>query len=156
MALTASKFALLFRRHDKCRNFQEIRVHRSGTRRLNQYKPYILFMVHRQTVQTQILCSKMCCLIGLCTGSLIISETGLLGSIYTVLNVCVSNKNIDRYFKKVCTVSYCPKFPSIIYSIFMPPKELWEAYSNRTVRPSVRQSVRPAFVSGPYLLYSLK
>ena len=35
--------------------------------------------------------------------------------------------------------------------LFMPPKELWEAYSNRTVRPSVR----PAFVSGPYLLYSL-
>ena len=26
--------------------------------------------------------------------------------------------------------------------IFMPPKELWEAYSNRTVRPSVSQSVR--------------
>ena len=25
---------------------------------------------------------------------------------------------------------------------FMPPKELWEAYSNRTVRPSVSQSVR--------------
>ena len=25
-------------------------------------------------------------------------------------------------------------------SIFMPPKELWEAYSNRTVRPSVRPS----------------
>ena len=24
----------------------------------------------------------------------------------------------------------------------MPPKELWEAYSNRTVRPSVSQSVR--------------
>ena len=44
--------------------------------------------------------------------------------------------------------------------LFMPPKELWEAYSNRTVRPSVRQSVRvsvrPAFVSGPYLLYSLR
>ena len=44
--------------------------------------------------------------------------------------------------------------------VFMPPKELWEAYSNRTVRPSVRQSVRPsvrpAFVSGPYLLYSLR
>ena len=44
--------------------------------------------------------------------------------------------------------------------IFMPPKELWEAYSNRTVRPSVspsvRQSVRPAFVFGPYLLYSLR
>ena len=32
--------------------------------------------------------------------------------------------------------------------IFMPPKELWEAYSNSTVRPSVspsvRQSVRPS------------
>ena len=26
-------------------------------------------------------------------------------------------------------------------SIFMPPKELWEAYSNRTVRPSVSPSV---------------
>ena len=25
-------------------------------------------------------------------------------------------------------------------AIFMPPKELWEAYSNRTVRPSVRPS----------------
>ena len=34
----------------------------------------------------------------------------------------------------------------------MPPKELWEAYSNRTVSPSVR----PAFVSGPYLLYSFE
>ena len=44
--------------------------------------------------------------------------------------------------------------------VFMPPKELWESYSNRTVRPSVRVSVRvsvcPAFVSGPYLLYSLR
>ena len=28
--------------------------------------------------------------------------------------------------------------------IFMPPKELWEAYSNRTVRPSVSPSVRPS------------
>ena len=27
---------------------------------------------------------------------------------------------------------------------FMPPKELWEAYSNHTVRQSVRQSVRPS------------
>ena len=26
--------------------------------------------------------------------------------------------------------------------VFMPPKELWEAYSNRTVRPSVRQTIR--------------
>ena len=28
--------------------------------------------------------------------------------------------------------------------VFMPPKELWEAYSNRTVRQSVRPSVRPS------------
>ena len=27
---------------------------------------------------------------------------------------------------------------------FMPPKELWEAYSNRTVRPSISPSVRPS------------
>ena len=27
---------------------------------------------------------------------------------------------------------------------FMPPKELWEAYSNRTVRPFVSPSVRPS------------
>ena len=32
---------------------------------------------------------------------------------------------------------------------FYPPKELWEAYSNRTVRPS-------RFVSDAYLLYSLR
>ena len=33
--------------------------------------------------------------------------------------------------------------------IFMPPKELWEAYSNRTVRRSVRHSVplRVRFIS---------
>ena len=30
----------------------------------------------------------------------------------------------------------------------MPPKEFWEAYSNRTVRPS-------RFVSGAFILYSL-
>ena len=40
--------------------------------------------------------------------------------------------------------------------IFLPPKELWEAYSNRTVRQSIRPSLHPAFVSGPYLLYSLR
>ena len=45
---------------------------------------------------------------------------------------------------------------SIPLAFFMPPKELWEAYSNRTVRPCVRPCVRPAFVSGPYLLYSLR
>ena len=31
-----------------------------------------------------------------------------------------------------------------VFIIFMPPKELWEAYSNRTVRPSVSPSVRPS------------
>ena len=41
-----------------------------------------------------------------------------------------------------------PKIEFIAY-IYMPPKELWEAYSNRTVRPS-------RFVSGAYLLYSLR
>ena len=52
-----------------------------------------------------------------------------------------------------------PNKPTVC-KVFMPPKELWEAYSNRTVRPSVRPSVRvsvrPAFVSGPYLPYSLR
>ena len=42
------------------------------------------------------------------------------------------------------------------FQLFMPPKELWEAYSNRTVRPSIRPCVRPAIVSSPYLLYSLR
>ena len=37
--------------------------------------------------------------------------------------------------------------------VFMPPKELWEAYSNCTVRPRVRPS---RFVSGAYLLDSLR
>ena len=31
---------------------------------------------------------------------------------------------------------------NILRLIFMPPKELWVAYSNRTVRPSVPLSVR--------------
>ena len=37
----------------------------------------------------------------------------------------------------------------IFWGLFMPPMELWEAYSNRTVRPSVRQSVplRVRFIS---------
>ena len=30
----------------------------------------------------------------------------------------------------------------LLFAIFMPPKELWEAYSNCTVRPSVHSSVR--------------
>ena len=33
----------------------------------------------------------------------------------------------------------------------MPPKELWEAYSNRTVRPSVRPCVRPS----PFRVWSI-
>ena len=32
--------------------------------------------------------------------------------------------------------------PSLLLDLFMPPKELWEAYSNRTVRPSVPLHVR--------------
>ena len=41
--------------------------------------------------------------------------------------------------------------------VFMPPKELWEAYSNRTVHLSVCPSVHLSrFVSGAYLLYSLR
>ena len=48
----------------------------------------------------------------------------------------------------VCLDLYCTK---LVYKIlehlpssyfFMPPKELWEAYSNRTVRPSVPLRVR--------------
>ena len=31
-----------------------------------------------------------------------------------------------------------------LHKVFYAPKELWEAYSNRTVRQSVRVSVRPA------------
>ena len=45
-----------------------------------------------------------------------------------------------NFFYRCCC--FCLKI------FFMPPKELWEAYSNRTVRqsirPSVRQSVRPS------------
>ena len=33
---------------------------------------------------------------------------------------------------------------STYFPIFMPPKKLWEAYSNHTVRPSVCPSVRPS------------
>ena len=53
---------------------------------------------------------------------------------------------------KACLIP--PNFPSntkmklsyflLAQPIFMPPKELWEAYSNRTVRPSVSPSVRPS------------
>ena len=32
----------------------------------------------------------------------------------------------------------------VTFLVFMPPKELWEAYSNHTVRPSVSPSVSPS------------
>ena len=44
--------------------------------------------------------------------------------------------DLDLHYFLKCTVS--------IFRFFMPPKELWEAYSNRTVRPSVSPSVRPS------------
>ena len=43
----------------------------------------------------------------------------------------------------------------LLYIIFMPPKELWEAYSNRTVRPSVRQSVRQSFRPPRFRVWSI-
>ena len=54
------------------------------------------------------------------------------------------NKNLDLY-----TGLDKQNFQHTIVNIFllilfMPPKELWEAYSNRTVRPSVSPSVRPS------------
>ena len=44
-----------------------------------------------------------------------------------------------KIMSKRC-IFYSYKF----FLVFMPPKELWEAYSNRTVRPSVSLSVRPS------------
>ena len=40
-----------------------------------------------------------------------------------------------------------------VYFHFMPPKELWEAYSNRTVRLSVRPAVGPVHIS--YILWGM-
>ena len=61
------------------------------------------------------------------------------------VNICDHENPLMRS----CMTSQCKRFcyASKLYIIkrfFMPPKELWEAYSNRTVRPSVRQSVRPS------------
>ena len=39
--------------------------------------------------------------------------------------------------------------------IFMPPKELWEAYSNRTVRPSVSPSVCPSVCPSRFRVRSI-
>ena len=41
--------------------------------------------------------------------------------------------------RNVSSLAWC-RFDHECSTIFMPPKELWEAYSNRTVRPSVRPS----------------
>ena len=41
-----------------------------------------------------------------------------------------------------CHLSSQPSRETVLF--FMPPKELWEAYSNRTVRLSVRPSVSPS------------
>ena len=47
--------------------------------------------------------------------------------------------NILTAYKKSAVYFYCMEF--FQFGIFMPPKELWEAYSNRTVSPSVCPSV---------------
>ena len=39
--------------------------------------------------------------------------------------------------------------------IFISPKELWEAYSNRTVRPSVRPCVRPCVRPSRFRVWSV-
>ena len=40
-----------------------------------------------------------------------------------------------------CLISVYLGSSGSLFHVFMPPKELWEAYSNRTVRPSVSPSV---------------
>ena len=48
-----------------------------------------------------------------------------------------------------CFIRCTPRVGLRTNSLFMPPKELWEAYSNRIVRPSVPLSVRcisPIFI----------
>ena len=60
---------------------------------------------------------------------------------------------VKPQFQSQCYLMY-PRgvLGPILFLIFMPPKELWEAYSNfgrhiviaLSVRPSVRQSVRPS------------
>ena len=47
-------------------------------------------------------------------------------------------------FWKCCLHYVCAYIFNSLQIIFMPPKELWEAYSNRTVRLSFRSSVRPS------------
>ena len=81
-------------------------------------------------------------------------QTAPIGAVCSVSTLFASILNssvmLGNYLQQTTSTD------DIFRCIFMPPKELWEAYSNRTVRPSVRQSIRPAFVSGPYLLYSLR
>ena len=61
--------------------------------------------------------------------------------------------------KSIAILSTFIKLPFIIkifvLSIFMPPKELWEAYSNRTVRPSVSPSVCPAVCPSRFRVRSI-
>ena len=45
---------------------------------------------------------------------------------------------------KLCSPEWKLVWWPPFFILFMPPKELWEAYNNRTVRPSVRQSVSPS------------
>ena len=121
----------------------------------------------------------------------------LLQSLIALLTICILMDSsfwfdIINLGKSIVHIYGCQVIIKKKYCIllsedlFMPPKELWEAYSNRTVQPSVspsrfcvrsispiffevgipnlvcgyilgwRPSVRPAFVSGPYLLYSLR
>ena len=67
-----------------------------------------------------------------------------------MLNMCFASKSVIDDSNKALPIAEPLQhaLESIIITthdvldVFMPPKELWEAYSNRTVRPSVRQSVR--------------
>ena len=56
----------------------------------------------------------------------------------------VFHTHAQKEYGKVWEMKSIPILNNLALLIFMPPKELWEAYSNRTVRPSVRQSVRPS------------
>ena len=54
---------------------------------------------------------------------------------------------------KISKIKFCMQILEAYQSqgrfsyIFMPPKELWEAYSNRTVRPSVHPASCPVHIS---------
>ena len=53
-------------------------------------------------------------------------------------------RRLEKKYKEMAVQSENERLHADQYKeqvIFMPPKELWEAYSNRTVRPSVHVSV---------------